>query len=248
MLLDVFDTSNSITVNYKTIQLFGLPTAVYFTELLNIYKKATHKNKLIDEKYFKVDRTYINKMMALTVEEQLTCDLNLLKTSILKKSADNPDVLFLDINLYLSLLASEDVKLFENVRNQMSIKKPKGLKVSQRQYMIKGLKDSIECSNYELLTALRNWVDGVYARPGGFLSKASIKLSQKVLNDYTKGDLDLALEIVNVATTQGYRDLQWAINYLENNKKISNLNINNKVRVTEQKVATSKDELSDIVF
>lgn len=248
MLLDIFDTSNSITINYKTIQIFGLPTAVYFTELLNIYKKATNKNKLIDKKYFKVDRNYINKMISLTVEEQLTCDLNLLKTSILKKSDDNPDILYIDINLYLSLLASEDVKLFENVKKQMNITKPKGIKISQRQYMIKELKDSIECSNYELLTALRDWVDGVYAKPGGFLSKASIKLSQKTLNDYTKGDLDLALEIVKVATTQGYRDLQWAINYLEKNKKISNLNINNKVRVTEQKVATSKDDLSDIVF
>ena len=115
MLLNIFDTSNSITVNYRTIQLFGLPTAVYFTELLNIYKKATNKNKLIDEKYFKVDRTYINKMISLTVEEQLVCDLNLIKTSILKKSADNPDILTLDINLYLSLLSSEDVKLTEDV-------------------------------------------------------------------------------------------------------------------------------------
>lgn len=248
MLLDIFDTSNSITVNYKTIQLFGLPTAVYFTELLNIYRKATVKNKLIDDKYFKVDRTYINKMISLTVEEQLICDLNLLKTSILKKSDDNPDVLYLDLNLYLSLLSSEDVKLVENVKKQMSITKPKGLKTSQRQYIIKELKDSIECSNYELLTALRDWVDGVYARPGGFLSKASIKLSQQTLNDYTKGNLDLALAIVKTATTQGYRDLGWAINYLEKNKNISGLNMNNKVRVTEQKVATSKDELSDIVF
>ena len=133
MLLNIFDTSNSITVNYRTIQLFGLPTAVYFTELLNIYKKATNKNKLIDEKYFKVDRTYINKMISLTVEEQLVCDLNLIKTSILKKSADNPDILTLDINLYLSLLSSEDVKLTEDVRKLMKTQKPKGTKLSQRQ-------------------------------------------------------------------------------------------------------------------
>ena len=248
MLLNIFDTSNSITVNYRTIQLFGLPTAVYFTELLNIYKKATNKNKLIDEKYFKVDRTYINKMISLTVEEQLVCDLNLIKTSILKKSADNPDILTLDINLYLSLLSSEDVKLTEDVRKLMKTQKPKGTKLSQRQYLINNLKDSIECSNYELLTALRGWVDGVYSNPNGFLSKQSIKIFQQTLNDYTKGDLDLALQIVNVATTHGYRDCQWAINYLEKNKKISNLKINkNNVRVTEQKVATKAD-LSDIVF
>ena len=42
MLLDVFDNDNSISINYKTIQIFGLPTAVYLTELINIYKKAAH--------------------------------------------------------------------------------------------------------------------------------------------------------------------------------------------------------------
>ena len=55
MLLDVFDNDNSISVNYRTIQIFGLPTAVYLTELINIYKKATRKNKLVEDGYFKVD-------------------------------------------------------------------------------------------------------------------------------------------------------------------------------------------------
>lgn len=247
MLLDVFDNDNSISVNYKAISIFGLPTAVYLTELINIYKKATRKNKLINETYFKVDRNYINSILTLSTEEQLTCDLNLIKTSILKKSNDDPDVLKLDINLYLSLLTSNDIKLTEDVRKQMKIQKPKGLKTSQRQYMINGLKNSIECSNYELLTALRNWVDGVYARPNGFLSKSSIKIFQDTLNNYTKGDLDLALRIVQIATVQGYRDCTWAINMFEDSEKHKFKQAGSNVRVTEQEVAT-KEDLSDTVF
>lgn len=247
MLLDVFDNNNSITINYKTISIFGLPTAVYLTELINIYRKATQKNKLIDDAYFKVDRKYINNLLALPPEEQLTCDLNLIKTSVLKKSNDDPDVLKIDINLYLSLLSSNDVKLIEDVRKQMKIQKPKGLKTSQRQYAINALKDSIECSNYELLTALRNWVDGVYARPNGFLSKSSIKIFQQTLNDYTKGDLDLALRVVQIATVQGYRDCTWAINMFEDSEKRKYKQQNKQIRVTEQAVAT-KDDVSDIVF
>lgn len=247
MLLDVFDNNNSITINYKTISIFGLPTAVYLTELINIFRKATQKNKLIDETYFKVDRKYINTLLALSPEEQLTCDLNLIKTSVLKKSNDDPDILKIDINLYLSLLSSNDVKLIEDVRKQMKVQKPKGLKTSQRQYAINALKDSIECSNYELLTALRNWVDGVYARPNGFLSKSSIKIFQQTLNEYTKGDLDLALRIVQIATVQGYRDCTWAINMFEDSEKRKVKQQNNRIRVTEQAVAT-KDDVSDIVF
>lgn len=247
MLLDIFDNDNSISINYKTISIFGLPTAVYLTELINIYKKAIRKNKLVDEKYFKVDRTYINNILALSPEEQLTCDLNLIKTSVLKKSNDNPDLLKIDVNLYLSLLSSNDFKLIDDVRKQMKVQKPKGLKVSQRQYTINMLKDSIECSNYELLTALRNWVDGVYARPNGFLSKSSIKIFQQTLNDYTKGDLDIALRVVQIATVQGYRDCTWAINMFEDSEKKKFKQQNTQVRVTEQEVAT-KHDISDIVF
>lgn len=247
MLLDVFDNDNSISVNYRTIQIFGLPTAVYLTELINIYKKATRKNKLVEDGYFKVDRKYVNNVLCLTPEEQIICDLNLIKTSVLKKSSDNPDILKIDIKLYLSLLCSEDMKLYDDVKKQMKVQKPKGTKESQRQQYINVLKNSIECSNYELLTALRDWVEGVYARPNGFLSKSSIKIFQDTLNSYTKGDLDLALRVVQIATVQGYRDCQWAINMLEDSEKRKKKQNNSQVRVTEQEVADKK-QLSDIVF
>ena len=247
MLLDVFDNDNSISVNYRTIQIFGLPTAVYLTELINIYKKATRKNKLVEDGYFKVDRKYVNNVLCLTPEEQIICDLNLIKTSVLKKSSDNPDILKIDIKLYLSLLCSEDMKLYDDVKKQMKVQKPKGTKESQRQQYINVLKNSIECSNYELLTALRDWVEGVYARPNGFLSKSSIKIFQDTLNSYTKGDLDLALRVVQIATVQGYRDCQWAINMLEDSEKRKKKQNNSQIRVTEQDVADKK-QLSDIVF
>ena len=247
MLLDVFDNDNSISVNYRTIQIFGLPTAVYITELINIYKKATRKNKLVEDGYFKVDRKYVNNVLCLTPEEQIICDLNLIKTSVLKKSSDNPDILKIDIKLYLSLLCSEDMKLYDDVKKQMKVQKPKGTKESQRQQYINVLKNSIECSNYELLTALRDWVEGVYARPNGFLSKSSIKIFQDTLNSYTKGDLDLALRVVQIATVQGYRDCQWAINMLEDSEKRKKKQNNSQIRVTEQEVADKK-QLSDIVF
>jgi len=243
MLLDIFDVDNSIAVNYKTINIFGLPTAVYLTELLAIYKKAKRKNKLVYDSYFKVDRRYITSLLSLTSEEQLICDANLIKTSVLKKHPDDPDVLQIDVKLYMSLMASEDVKLIEDVRKQMKVSRPKGVKQSQRQQWINVLKNSINCSNYELLTALRNWVDGVYSNPKGFLSKTSIKVFQDTLNEYTKGDLDLALRIVQIATVQGYRDCQWAINVYERDVK----NKTTGVRVTEQSTAT-KSDLSDVVF
>ena len=245
MLLDIFNEDNNIVINYKAISLFGLNTAAYFTLLISIYKKAVRKNKL-DNDYFNLDRNYVRKLLGLSEEEQLICDHNLMMLSILKKSLEDPNKIKLDLNLYLSTIASEDVKLIEDVRKQMKVLHPRNIKQSQRQIQINALKNSIECSNYELLTALRDWVDGVYARPNGFLSKASIKVFQDTLNNYTQGDLDLALRLVQIATIQGYRDCQWAINLYERDNK-AKLPTNNNVRVTEQVVA-NKQDLSDQIF
>ena len=239
--MDIFNQDNSITINYKAITLFGLNTAAYLTLLISIYRKATRKNKL-DNDFFKLDRSYIQELLGMSVEEQLVCDGNLLKLSIIRKSPDDPNRIKVDLRLYLSLLNDDDLKLIDDVRKSMKVTRPKGLKQSQRQIQINNLKDCIQCSNYELLTALRDWVDGVYANPKGFLSKASIKVFQDTLNNYTKGDLDLALRIVQIATVQGYRDCNWAINVYEKESKPRQA-----VRVTEQEVA-SKDNLSDTIF
>lgn len=241
MLMDIFNQDNSITINYKAITLFGLNTAAYLTLLISIYRKATRKNKL-DNDFFKLDRSYIQELLGMSVEEQLVCDGNLLKLSIIRKSPDDPNRIKVDLKLYLSLLNDDDLKLIDEVRKSMKVTRPKGLKQSQRQIQINNLKDCIQCSNYELLTALRDWVDGVYANPKGFLSRASIKVFQDTLNNYTKGDLDLALRIVRIATVQGYRDCNWAINVYEKESKPRQA-----VRVTEQEVA-SKDNLSDTIF
>lgn len=243
MLLDIFNEDNSLTLNYKSIQLFGLQTAAYLSCLIIIYKKALRKNKL-DKDYFKVDRDYVQKLLGIGVEEQLIYDSNLIKTSIINKSNEDPNKIKMNLNFYLSVLAGEDVKLIEEVRKQMKVMRPKGVKQSQRQLQINVLKNCIECSNYELLTALRDWVDGVYARPNGFLSKTAIKVFQDTLNNYTQGDLDLALRIVQIATVQGYRDCNWAINIYETDKKRSQ---SSAVRITEQKTASKKD-LSEQIF
>lgn len=242
MLLDILNEDNSIEINLKAIQTFGLVNASYLTILIAIYKKATRKNKLIDDNYFKISRNFINNTLNLSTEEQLVCDSNLIKIGILKRKEDDPDIISLDIKMYLALLSNEDVKLENNIKEQMKIKRPKDLKQTQRQQTINALKNSIECSNNELLMALRDWVDGVYAKPNGFLSKVAIKSFQNDLNNYTKGDLDLALKVVQIATIQGYKTCQWAINTYENN-----IPRKSSIRVTNQKIAT-KNDLSDIGF
>lgn len=252
MLIDLLNSANYIMVNRDAISILGLNAAVYCSELLNIYKKASTKNKLIDEKYFKIDRKYITKQTSLSEEDQIKCDLNLVKVNIIEISESDPNVIFFDIEVYASILSSEDVKLLDNVSKKVKVTNPKGTKATQRACIINSLKDSIRCNTYEVLVALRDWIDSIMANPQNYLSVQQVSLFKDRLDDYCNGDLQLALKIIEIATIHGYRDCQWAINTYEKDKKvqsnISSFGSQNKttiLRTNEQKI-TSK--LSEEVF
>lgn len=243
MLVDLLLNDNYIVINIKVAQIFGLDGAVYISQLINIYHKALKKNK-VENNYFKVDRKYISEKTTLCLNDQLVVDQNLIKLNVLTKHSDDPNIIKLDENLLLSIINSDDNKLLEGIQLKAKIKSPKGVKESQRQIIINNLKNSIICSNYELLTALRDWVDAIYSKPTGYLSKTAINTFQTTLNNYTQGDLDLALKIVQIASIQGYKDCQWAINAYEKDKTFNST----RIRTTVQKTASVDTVNNNISF
>ena len=155
MLIDLLNSANYIMVNKDAIRIFGLHTAVYCSELLNIYKKAYIKNKLIEGSAFVVDRNYITKQTSLTIEDQLKCDINLSKIQIVQVSKEDKDVIKFDVEKFASLLSSEDIKLLDKVSKKVNVN-AKGSKEAQRERIILNLKESVICNNFDLLTAIRN--------------------------------------------------------------------------------------------
>ena len=253
MVIDVLSSSNYISVNISLCQVFGLNAAVYCSEIFNIYKKVQIKNKFIDGDYFKIDRKYIMSRTTLCIEDQLVIDHNLMKLDIIKKHPDNPDIMKFDFDKLFGYVVCEDKDYLDKVSEKVKTKTPRGTRESKRQRTIVELKDSIVCSNYELLTALRNWVDAIYASPHGYLSKIVIKTFQDGLNEYTQGDLDLALRLVKIATVQGYKNIEFAIHLYEKDQKIKDNkpifdNQSRRVRVTNQKITTVDDVDGKNVF
>ena len=62
MIVDLLSPANYIMVNRDAVKTLGLNTAVYTSELLTIYKKVVTKKKFVnDDKFFEVDRAYIEK-------------------------------------------------------------------------------------------------------------------------------------------------------------------------------------------
>lgn len=219
MLIELLSMSNYGSYNFKIAQIFGLNHAVYLSELLNINSKAIAKNKL-EDKYFKLDRKYIESRTTLTTEQQLMIDEDFIRVGILQKNDSNKNMLNLNISVLTSLLTSDDDQICKNIKTIIKTNTAqKKSKTTQKDKNIAELKSFINPTHKELQDALEGWIEGVLARPGGFLSRRAITLFQGRIDQYADHNLDLALKLIDIATINGYRDAEWAINKYEANYK-----------------------------
>lgn len=241
MLIELLSTSNYVSFNIKLAELLGLHTAIYISELMSINDKAIRKNKLNDD-YFKLKREYITSRTTLDTKEQLEIEKNLLKLGILEKGNDDND-LRLNITSLTTIMMSTDEQLIDDVKE---ISKPKRKSRASKSEAIKEqLKNNIMTDNDELREAYSGWIDSVYAKQGHF-SKAAVLYAQETVDKFSKRNLDVALELIKIATIHSYRDMEWAINMYNKqhtvNYKVTNL-------VTDTKTAIPRTtQLSSEVF
>lgn len=218
MLCDFLSMDNYVSFNSQLASIIGLHSAIYVSELINITRKATLKNKLTDNKYITVDREYITNRTTITLDEQYEIDKKLNKVGLVDLS-DNPDIISIDLSTLVNLATSNDEDLIGKVNKLTKIKSTSGSKMTQRQHMFESLKAGIHHDNAELEQAYKDWVDGVCANPKGFLSKKAISVFQAAVDQYSERNLDVALKIIEIATINGYRDATWAINVFEKDYK-----------------------------
>lgn len=217
MLLDLLSSDNYVSYNVKVAQIMGLDVAVYLAELININHKAINKQK-IDNNCFTVNRQYVENRTTLTLEQQIVCDKKLLDAGIIGKNVDKSDEMYIDANALLNLIAAGDAKLLDKVTKITRLADVgKNGKLTKREMEARTCKSAITTTEKELKNALTQWVDAVYARPGGFLTKRAVEIFERDLYQYTNGDLDLALKLVDIATVGGYRDFNWTKDDFEKN-------------------------------
>lgn len=207
MLIELLSTDNYVSYNIKVAQLLGLHAAIYLSELMNINDKAIRKKK-VTENTFKLDRKYIASRTTLSEKEQLDIETNLLKLGILKKG-ETKDDLSLNLTVLTSLLMSQDEKLLENISKLTDLKTSKPKK-TKAEAVRDELKKYIETNNEELREAYCDWIDAVYARQG-WMSKKSVIHAQRTIDEFTGRDLDIALKLLELASINGHRDIDWTI-------------------------------------
>ena len=215
MLIELLSTSNYVSFNIKLAELLGLHSAIYVAELMNINEKAIRKEKL-NESGFLLDREYVHKRTTIPPNEQLSIEKNLIKLGIIEKPSEDENCVVLNITTLTTLLMSTDEDLISNVKKLSNVKRKRETKADA---IRNNLKTNIVTTNVELLKAYSDWIDAVYANKG-WMSKQAVIEGQKVVDEFSKRDLDVALRLINIATIHGYVDMTWAINRYDEQYKV----------------------------
>ena len=209
MYIDLLSPNNYVSYNIKLAKYLGLDCAIYLAAVIKI------KDNLDDNCEISYSRDQINYLTTLDIDAQKAVENNLSKLNVISNISTENDTVNVNFHedVVINLISNTDVKTLGKIKKIVDVKSdiPVG-RMTVRQKQCWELKNKIQCYNAELLYAYRDWVDGVYANPKGFLSTRSISIFQKTVDDFARGDLDLALKIIDIATVNGYRDATWAIN------------------------------------
>lgn len=233
MYLDLFD---ELRLNKRLIKLAGFEVAAYWAELQSILKQVVKKNTADEFGFFNLDREYIEKETTLTLTRQLKCDDKLISLGVLAKDPINPNRIAIGVHTMVEVITDEDTR---------KLKKSTAIKKDEKAAKIAGIKINMKKAILEtdadLKKAYELWIDGMIDAANCKFTKAVVQLFEKTVTEYTK-DKNTRLKIIEIATTNSYRDATWAINKLTG----SGFRATTATKLPEQKICTGISD--DITF
>ena len=220
MLIDLISTDNMISFNIKIAEVLGLNTAIYLNELMNIAMKAVRKKKLVADKFFIVDRSYVKSRTTISLEEQLAIDKKMVQMNIIQKAngGADEDSIYVDFELLAKMLSTDDEATLAKIGNRAAVKtlSTPGSKITAREREKELMKTYITVTHPELRQAFMDWIDGVYAQKNQNLSRKAVTACQQNVDKRANGDLDVALKILEIGTIYGHRNIDVSIDIYNN--------------------------------
>lgn len=204
MLVELLSQSNYQSFNIKLAHLLGLETSIYLNVLIDINEKAYRKNKVIDDGFFTVDRNYIQERTTLTKAKQVKIESELNRVGLVELSNDH-------IKICLDILTSLVLEENESIKKDLSNFRKAASSKSKGDYILENVKRNIDTSfPMELQKAYADWLDSVYSKLN-FINKQTLFNAQKEVDEASNRNLDVALNIINIATANGWKDMRWAV-------------------------------------
>ena len=233
MYLDLFD---ELRLNKRLIKIAGFEVAAYWAELQSVLKQVVKKQAADEQGFFILDRDYVERETTLTINKQLKCDDKLISLGVMMKDPENPNKIAIAVNGMVAVITDEDTT---------KLKKTSAVKKDEKAAKIAGIKANMKKAlletDAELRAAYELWIDGMIDAANCRFTKAVVQLFEKTVTEYT-ADKATKLKIIEIATTNSYKDATWAINRITG----ARFRFDPAANLAPQKVCTGIS--NDVVF
>ena len=210
MYLDLFD---ELRLNKRLVKLAGFEVAAYWAELQSVLKQVVKKQTMDEQGFFLLDRSYIERETTLTVNKQLKCEEELIELGALLRDAENPNRIAIGVNAMVAVITGEDTT---------KLKKSRKSSADEKAAKIEGIKSTMKKAlvetDPEVRAAYERWIDGMIDAANCRFTKAVVQVFEKTITEYTTNKA-IRLKIIEIATTNSYKDATWAINKLDSRFK-----------------------------
>lgn len=210
MYLDLFD---ELRLNKRLVKIAGFEVAAYWAELQSVLKQVVKKQTMDEQGFFLLDRSYVERETTLTISKQLKCEEKLIELGALLRDTENPNRIAIGVNAMVAVITGEDTtKLKKSGRSSADEKAAKiaGMKATMKKAIVE--------TDPEIHAAYERWVDGMIDAANCRFTKAVVQIFEKTITEYTTNKA-IRLKIIEIATTNSYKDATWAINRLTGDSK-----------------------------
>lgn len=231
MYLDLFD---ELKLNKRLVRIAGFEVAAYWAELQSILKQVVKKGTADEQGFFILDRDFMERETTLTIAKQLKCDDKLSSLGVMLKDETNPNRIAIAVNGMVAVITDEDTtKLKKTGKTSADAKAAKiaGIKATMKKAILE--------VDPEIRAAYERWIDGMIDAANCKFTKAVVQIFEQTVTTYTANKAK-RLQIIEIATTNSYKDATWAINRLSSTRPQSTV-----TKLPEQKICTG---VSDTTF
>jgi hypothetical protein len=225
MYLDLFD---ELRLNKRLVKIAGFEVAAYWAELQSILKQVVKKQTADERGFFSLDRDYVERETTLTVAKQLKCEEKLISLGAIIKDPEDPNRICISVHGMVEVITNEDttkLKKTNAVKKDDKAAKIAGIKITMKKAILE--------TDPDLRAAYERWVEGMVDAQSCRFTKAVVQVFEKTVTGYTT-DKALRLKIIEIATTNSYKDATWAINRIYNPGKFTQT----ATKLPEQKICT----------
>ena len=224
MYLDLFD---ELRLNKRLVKIAGFEVAAYWAELQSILKQVSKKGTADERGFFTLDRDFMERETTLTLNKQLKCEEKLITMGVILKDPDNPNRLCISVQGMVEAITDEDTK---------KLKKTTAIKKDEKAAKVAGIKATMKKAiletDLELRAAYERWIDGMIDAANCRFTKAVVQVFEETVTSYTP-DKAKRLKIIEIATTNSYKDATWAISRLSSTRPQAVV-----TKLPEQKICT----------